>query len=223
MANYELEPALLKDFIPYKTELDLHDSRCFVSLVGFMFLDTKVLGITIPFHKNFEEVNLRFYVKYKSDGVWKRGVTFIKEIVPKFLIRAVANNLYSEKYDSMPMKNSLRITKDKIYTGYLWKHKSIWNYLKAESDKKFFFAEKNSAEEFITEHYWGYTKVNNDITSEYQVEHPKWKLHTVKNYDIKCDFGELYGKKFSFMNTTRPASIFLADGSQVIVRKGTTL
>jgi len=57
MANYEVNPAVLGKYLPYKTELDTWNGRHYVSLVGFMFLDTKVLGIKIPFHVNFEEVN----------------------------------------------------------------------------------------------------------------------------------------------------------------------
>ncbi len=223
MANYEINPDLLKEFVPHKTELDLFNSKCFVSLVGFMFLDTKILGLPIPFHTNFEEVNLRFYVKYKSGNEIKRGVTFIKEIVPKFFIKAVANNLYSEKYDSMPMKHELSNSQDKINVEYSWNFENNWNYIKAEAEKNSFSAKENSEEEFITEHYWGYTKVNENETSEYQVEHPKWKLHNVLNYDINCEFGKLYSEKFSFLKNAKPSSIFLAEGSEIVVRKGSTL
>jgi len=220
MANYEINPELLIDFLPMKTGLDFYNDRCFVSLVGFMFLDTKVLGIPVPFHKNFEEVNLRFYVKHKAGDEWKRGVTFIKEIVPKGLIKLVANNVYSEKYDSMPMKNELNISDISINTGYFWNFENNWNFIKAGADKKSFMAAAGSEEEFITEHYWGYTKINERETSEYQVEHPKWKLHDVRTHEINCDFGKLYGERFSVLNKTLPSSIFLAEGSEIIVRKG---
>lgn len=223
MANYEIDPDLLKKFIPKKTVLDFYNSRCFVSLVGFMFLDTKVLGIPIPFHKNFEEVNLRFYVKYNDGSEIKRGVTFIKEIVPKSLIKLVANNLYAEKYDSMPMKNELNISDIAINVCYSWNFNENWNYIKAGADKKSFMAQPGSKEEFITEHYWGYTKVSENETSEYQVEHPKWNLHKVKNHEINCDFGKLYGENFSVLNQTIPSSVFLAEGSEIIVRKGCRL
>ena len=73
MANYEVDPSLLASRIPAGTELDLEDGKCFVSLVGFMFLDTRVLGMPIPFHVNFEEVNLRFYVKREIDGETRKN------------------------------------------------------------------------------------------------------------------------------------------------------
>jgi uncharacterized protein YqjF (DUF2071 family) len=223
MINYEINPDLLKDFIPHKTETDFFNSKCFVSLVGFMFLNTKVLGIPVPLHINFEEVNLRFYVKHKSGNEWKRGVTFIKEIVPKNLIRLVANNIYSEKYDAMPMKNILEVTENELNVEYRWLFQNNWNYIKATAEKNSFFALPDSEEEFITEHYHGYTKVTGEKTSEYRVEHPKWKLYPIKSYEINCDFGKLYGTRFSFLSNTAASSIFLAEGSEIIVRKGSVL
>ena len=90
MVNYEVDPKLLEPRVPLGTELDLQDGKCFVSLVGFMFLDTRVMEFLVPFHVNFEEVNLRFYVKRETEDELRRGVVFIKEIVPKSAIAAVA-------------------------------------------------------------------------------------------------------------------------------------
>jgi len=223
MANYEINPALLNEFVPYKTELDLFNSKCYVSLVGFMFLKTKVLGISFPFHKNFEEVNLRFYVKYKDGDETKRGVTFIKEIVPKPMIKLIANTFYSEKYESMKMKNELIENSNGMRVSYSWLFHNNWNFIKADVNKEAFTAKENSEEEFITEHYWGYTKVSGNETSEYEVQHPKWLMHNVNDYEINCDFGKLYGEKFSFLNNTKPLSVFLAEGSEISVHKGSKI
>src|SRR6185503_10721641 len=104
MANYAVDPSALAPYLPYKTEIDLWQGTCYVSLVGFMFVDTAVMGVKIPFHVNFEEVNLRFYVRYRDQGEWKRGVVFIKEIVPRAALAFVANTLYNENYETMPMR-----------------------------------------------------------------------------------------------------------------------
>ena len=90
MVNYEVDPSLLADRVPLGTTLDLFEGKCFVSLVGFMFLDTRVMDFLIPFHVNFEEVNLRFYVKRETRTEIRRGVVFIKEIVPRGAIAWVA-------------------------------------------------------------------------------------------------------------------------------------
>ncbi|MDB5134647.1 MAG: hypothetical protein JWP37_1250 [Mucilaginibacter sp.] len=80
MLNYEVDPDILKSYIPPGTVLDLWEGKALVSMVGFMFLDTQVLGIKWPFHINFEEVNLRFYVKHFDGNEWKRGAVFISEL-----------------------------------------------------------------------------------------------------------------------------------------------
>src|SRR4051812_45506678 len=98
MANYAVDPAVLKRHLPYKTELHLWNDTCYVSLVGFRFVNTRLRGFRVPFHINFEEVNLRFYVRYKDGDQWKRGVVFMKEIVPKPALTFVANAFYKENY-----------------------------------------------------------------------------------------------------------------------------
>ena len=126
MANYMIDPSALLPYLPHKTSLDLYNGQSFISLVGFMFTNTKMLGVTVPFHVNFEEVNLRFYVRCNNNGQWKRGTVFIKEIVPKPAISFVANKLYHEKYSTMPMKHFLRETPEEINLGYHWKYKNKW-------------------------------------------------------------------------------------------------
>ena len=65
MLNYIVDPALIKRLIPAGTEIDYENGETFVSVVGFLFLDTRLLGVPIPLHRDFEEVNLRFYVRRK--------------------------------------------------------------------------------------------------------------------------------------------------------------
>ena len=220
MANYEVSPEILTKYLPYKTELDFWNNRCYVSLVGFMFLETKVLGIKFPFHTNFEEINLRFYVRYNDNGTWKRGVVFIKEIVPKFMITLVANSLYNENYATHPCKNKIQSIDNQHFVKYSWKNKGVWNHIELNADLVTIPILAGSEEEFITEHYWGYAKYSDKKTNEYQVQHPRWNIHQVKNYDIKCGFEELYGKEFAFLKDTKPTSVLLAEGSEVSVFKG---
>jgi uncharacterized protein YqjF (DUF2071 family) len=98
MLNYEVDPAVLQPYLPPYTELDLFEGKALVSVVGFLFNDTRVLGVQWPFHTSFNEVNLRFYVKHFDGNKWKRGTAFISEIVPKIMIAKMANALYNEHY-----------------------------------------------------------------------------------------------------------------------------
>lgn len=215
MANYVVPKELLLPFIPVKTELDFFDGKTFVSLVGFMFLNTRILGFRIPQHINFEEVNLRFYVKYNDHGNWKRGTVFIKEIVPRFAISFFANFLYGENYSTMKMKHFHGINPGGIEISYEWKYKNKWNKLAALSQSNSLPMRSGSEEEFIAEHYWGYTKYNEDKTFEYEVSHPRWEIFKVLNSTIDCNFSGLYGPQFSFLNEATPSSVFMAKGSEI--------
>lgn len=223
MANYEIAPAELAAFIPQGTELDLWQGRCYISLVGFLFVNTKVLGLSIPFHRHFEEVNLRFYVRYKEEGAWKRGVVFIQEIVPKRAITAVANTLYGEKYITMPMRHRWEEADGKLEVRYEWKPNGHWNHLSVVADANPVAMEEGSEEQFIAEHYWGYTGLPGESTSEYQVEHPSWRINPVLSYQINCDAEQLYGPGFSRAMAGKPTSVFLAEGSGILVRRGRKL
>lgn len=219
IANYAVKPELLLPFVPAKTALDLWNNTCYVSLVGFMFLNTRVLGIKVPFHTNFEEVNLRFYVRYYDQGEWKRGVVFIKEIVPKHALTFVANTLYGEHYETMPMQHEWKTKGDTLHVEYRWK-KSTWNTFALQANPQPTSLETGSEAEFITEHYWGYTRINATKTSEYQVEHPRWEIYPTTNYNIDVDFGTVYGKEFAFLSKEKPVSVFLAEGSEIKVKAG---
>lgn len=220
MANYEVDPAILQKHVPCRTELDTFNGKHFVSLVGFLFKNTKVLGIGFPFHKTFEEVNLRFYVRYKENNQWKRGVVFMKEMVPRRMITFVANKLYGEKYATHQMRHLWKKTEEELFVSYEWKAGSEWNYLKAAAAASAEEIKSASVEEFITEHYWGYTTINDDCTGVYQVDHPKWRVHAVKNYEVYCSAALLYGKEFEPALQQPPHSVLLAEGSPISVFKG---
>ncbi len=219
MANYSVDKKNLEKFLPNKTELDLWNDTCYVSLVGFMFQNTRLKGFKIPCHINFEEVNLRFYVRHKDNGEWKRGVVFIKEIVPKPALTFVANTIYGEHYETMKMDHSWVQQNNELAVEYRWKKKE-WNSFKILADNTPTPIESDSEEEFITEHYWGYTKISNEKTSEYGVEHPRWDVFKTKDYSIDVDFADIYGQEFGFLNNEKPKSVFLAEGSEINVLGG---
>lgn len=216
MANYEVAPDVLQSRVPMGTVLDFHDGKCFVSLVAFMFLDTRVLGFPVPFHINFEEVNLRFYVARETPDETRRGVCFVKELVPRLAIATVARVFYGEPYEAWRMSHA----KTENDLSYAWWKGDFVNQVKVTSGTNVGVPAADSHGEFIIEHYWGYTKRGADRTDEYKVEHPKWELFEVKNAEIKVDFGKLYGAGFDFLSNEKPHSIFMAKGSEVAVYKG---
>jgi uncharacterized protein YqjF (DUF2071 family) len=217
LANYVVNPDVLLPYLPYKTELDIWQGKCYVSLVGFMFANTRLLGVPIPFHTNFEEVNLRFYVRYKEGNEWKRGVVFIKEIVPRHAIAFIANTLYKEHYQTMPMRHLWQQNNGVQLVQYDWKYNQKWQSIQVNASLQTQAIDEGSETEFITEHYWGYTQIDAQQTYEYQVTHPRWEQYVVKNYQINVDFGLVYGKDFAFLNQLEPHSVMLAEGSGITV------
>jgi len=223
MANYIVDPKLLIPYLPKHTELDLWNGNCYVSLVGFMFKNTRIKGVKIPLHVNFEEVNLRFYVRHFDQGEWKRGVVFISEIVPKWALSFVANTIYGEHYETMPMSHDWLTTENEMTVTYNWKKNNHWNHFQVKTELISIEMPENSEEEFITEHFWGYTTRKKGRTSEYGVEHPRWQVYPLKSYTIDVDFESVYGADFQFLQTETPVSVFLAEGSDIVVRNGKIL
>jgi len=216
--NYEVDAEILEKYIPAGTEIDVWNNKCYVSLVGFMFKNTKVLGIKVPFHRDFEEVNLRFYVKRFENGEWKRGVVFIKEIVPKKAITFIANTLYQEHYETQKMRHEIMENSNSTTFIYQWKNDKKWNTIQLETSTNPEAIKVDSEAEFITEHYFGYTKINENKTFEYEVQHPRWEQFEVLNHKIDIDFQKIYGEDFYFLQNTKPTSVFLAKGSKISVK-----
>jgi uncharacterized protein YqjF (DUF2071 family) len=217
MANYAVDPDLLKPYLPQGVEIDFYHNKTYVSLVGFMFKRTSLFNIPIPFLGTFEEINLRFYVKRVEGGNIKRGVVFINETVPYRLVAWLANKLYKEHYLAIPTKNSIISTGSAKNIKYEWKINKQWNHLYVTAAKEAGQMMPGSMEEFIFEHYFGYTKINRQLSQEYKVNHPRWQVNKVLNYSIDCDFESMYGKDFSFLNYQVPDSVIIAEGSPVTV------
>lgn len=216
MANFEVDPALVRPLAPRGTEIDFWNGRTYMSLVGFLFLDTRVMGVPIPLHRNFEEVNLRFYVRHRGAEGWRRGVTFVKEIVPKRMITLVANALYNENYVTMPMRHE----RSETMVRYEWRSPSRWNRLEAKFAGEPVPLREGSEAEFITEHYWGYTAQRDGGAMEYRVEHPPWRVWESPEMSWSADGAELYGAGFGRVISGPATSAFLAEGSEIAVFRG---
>jgi len=249
MLNFEVDPKVRLTLLPSGTELDQWQGRTFVSVVGFMFLNTRVFGVAIPWHRNFEEVNLRFYVRRKASDGWRRGVVFVKEIVPRAAIALAARVFYGENYVALPMGHRIddengygaagRAAEETIDTlnpraqssapknpkavAYTWRFRGRENRLALTVGGDADQAPEGSEAEFITEHYWGYARRRDGLTMEYQVEHPRWRIASAITAELDCDVEGLYGSEFVEFLETTPASAFLADGSEVTVFKGSLL
>ena len=224
MLNYAIEPSILAPLVPAGTELDSWNGITYISVIGLLFSGTKLSGLSIPFHRKFEEVNLRFYVRRKAIEGWRRGVVFIKEIVPRSMVAVMAQYLYNEPYISLPMSHQIETSADSLRSvRYNWRFGGRPNSLTATvcGDPKALTI--GTEAEFITEHYWGYNRQRNGSTLEYQVEHPRWNYYDVAKASLQCDVAGLYGTVFQASLSGAPLSAFLAVGSAISVHHGVKL
>ena len=217
MLNYPVEPALLARRLPAGVELDLFDGIALVSLVGFRFLRTRVLGLSVPFHRDFDEVNLRFYVRRRVEDGWRRGVVFVRELVPRMALATVARVAYGEPYRAVPMRHA--IDGEGRRAEYFWRWRRSWCSIAIETSGPGGLAPAGSEMAFVTEHFWGYSGAPGRPTREYQVEHPPWQVRPAVAATAAGDLGAVYGAELGSTLAGPPRSAFLADGSEVVVRR----
>ena len=218
MLNYEVDPAVFMPHLPKGTDLDDRGGRHFVSLIGFLFLDTHVLGLPALFHQNFEEVNLRLYVRRKIGAESRAGVAFIREMVPLPLVAEMARLTYNEPYRTVPMQHTLVETNGHLQSvEYLFGGPRNQCRLAVHVDGPAQEMKRGSDEEFLSERGWGYTRQRDGGTIEYRVEHPRWRVWPDARWELDGPLGEFYDEPFASILRGSPASAFVADGSAVAV------
>lgn len=219
MAHYRVDQSLLMPWIPAGTELDDWNGNVFLSLVGLRFMRTRVLGLSVPFHRNFDEINLRLYVRRAVDGETRRGVVFIKEVVSVPAVAFAANLAYNEKYEIRRTRSRVprRLEVAPARLTYEWKSRSGWNRLRAVAGDGPFVAAPNSRDHFLTDRPWGYTRQRDGGTVEYRVHHPPWRLWRVKETDVRCHATELYGPEFEPVLSGEVYEALIAEGSSITI------
>lgn len=222
--NYVVEPTLLHPYVPQGTTLGSFRGKTYLSLVGFRFCKTKLWGrVAVPLHTDFDEVNLRFYVHRETQSEPRRGVVFIKEIVPKPAIAITARFVYGENYVSFPMQHKISTAKDGLEVEYSWKQGSGRSRIFARSNVAPKLPAPNSLEQYITEHYWGYSRQKSGNSLEYHVSHIPWSIRFASEARFAGDASELYGKEFGEVLSREVDSAYIANGSAVEVYAGSKL
>ncbi len=219
LLNYTVPPSLLEPLVPKGTELHLLRGDAYVSVVGFMFANTRVRGIAIPFHSTFEEVNLRFYVKRSVDGEERHAVTFIRELVPRVAIAVAARLAYNEPYISVAMSHRLALNPAKPRRAeYRWGvDMRVAGAVVGDGLGRTEIPPADSDEAFMTQRHWGYTRQRNGSTVEYHVAHPVWRVGRMERGTVDGNTERAFGRKFAPIFAGPPSSAFFADGSAVTV------
>lgn len=226
--NYEVDPSTLGPYVPPGTELDYWEGSAFASVVGFQFLKTRLAGIAVPFHTAFDEVNLRFYVRRPAANGWRRGVVFIRELAPRRLVAVVARLCYGENYLCVPVNHRFEQVSGSGAGGeigrrweYHWRYRGRPSRVTVEASREAGYPAANSLEEYIIEHYWGYSAPAR--CREYEVAHPRWRIAPATTAEFVGDAAAIYGRQWTAFLTRQPASAFWADGSAVRVFPGTRI
>lgn len=222
MVTYAVDASMLIDRVPAGTTLDSWRGQALVSLIGFQFLDTKVLGAPIPFHQDFEEVNLRFYVRHSLDGELRLGIVFIREMVPRPIVGGMARLLYREPYLVVPMRS--RVTPGPPPdVDYQWNAEGgHWCRMAATASGEAQELVPGSLEEFVAVRHWGYNGEPGKNTLEYRVDHPRWRFWHVDDDGVSFRAAPLCGPELA-QQLKEPVSTMIADGSAVTVHWRNTI
>ena len=226
LLSYEIDPEALLKYLPPGLSLDAWQGKCLISFVGLQFRNTRVRGIPAPIYRNYPQVNLRFYVRREIDGQYRRGVVFIKQIVPHRMVALVARRVYHERFVAMPLRCSLVFPSDSSQPQkitYQWRHRRKRGKMEVADLGALEHPKEGSIEQFLAEHYWGYNAQPDGSTLEYLVDRPSWRIRVAATSTLVCDVEQLYGSSFVESLGASPLAAFWAEGSEVAVHRGVRL
>ncbi|CAN0530075.1 unnamed protein product [Laminaria digitata] len=211
--TYRVDPELLSPHVPDGVELDIHQGSAFVSLVAFDFLDTRVFGIPWPGYRDFPELNLRYYLKYKN----QRGVAFLQEYVPKRIIAKMARAIYNEPYDYAPIRSETKADDTSHDYTLALDVGGRTHTIRVSATPSPHTPPRDSLAHYFKEHKWGFGHDHKGRTLTYRVEHAIWDVYDVQSYSLDVDFGLLYGEQWAFLADEEPFCAVFALGSPVKV------
>jgi uncharacterized protein YqjF (DUF2071 family) len=213
LAQYPVPDELIAPYLPPGVEPDRWNGSAYVSLVPFQFLDTRVFGCRWPGFTNFPELNLRTYVRHGD----RHGVVFIREYIPSRIVAWVARQTYNEPYRTANLAADCYVKSDRLTANYSLTLTGQTHRLWAVGDGESTVPPADSPEHFFNERQWGFGRTRAGELLTYEVQHPTWACHAVRDYGIELDWGQLYGDRWARMNGKEPDSVFLVAGSAVSV------
>jgi uncharacterized protein YqjF (DUF2071 family) len=226
LLSFEVDPEVLRPYLPQGLSLDLWEGRCLISVIGLQFLGIRIRGIPVPCYGNYPEINLRFYVRRRVQGQWRRGVVFIKQIVPHQMVALVARWVYHERFVAMPVKHSVETSvggEPLLQVSYRWRHQGDWGRIAAGNLEPLQRADPGSVEEFVGDQYWGYNSQPDGSTLEYRVDRPQWRIRKAAEATLESSLGRLYGGQLAESLSGTAISAFWAEGSAVALQPGVKL
>jgi uncharacterized protein len=216
LVSYPVPDRILSSRLPPGLALDRWQGQAFVSLVAFDFLDTRVLGVAWPGFTSFPEMNLRFYVR---DGD-RRGVVFVRELVPSRVVAWVARLFYNEPYRVARLRSITETLPGRIQVA----HELPWGgrsqRITVEGRYPAAAGPETGATHFFKERHWGYGTDRRGRALRYAVDHPAWRVFPDAEARVDLDFATVYGREWDLLTGQAPAHVALAEGSSVSVYPG---
>src|SRR5262249_31904556 len=166
--------AVLPSRLPPGLALDRWEGRAFVSLVAFDFEDTRVRGVAWPGLARFPEVNLRFYVRAAE----RRGVVFVRELVPSRVVALAARGLYNEPYQVASLASATETTPDRIRVVHQFPMRGRSQRIAVEGRLPAETVPETGATHFFKEHAWGYGTDRRGRLLRYAVDHPICRVYS---------------------------------------------
>jgi uncharacterized protein YqjF (DUF2071 family) len=190
-----------------------------LSLVAFHFADNRVLGVPIPFAREYDQINLRFYVRRRlEDGGWRRGVVFLRELAPAKPVVAGARFVYGERYDCVPVTARVRPPGAAGTRGgravYRWRDRHQVHRLAVDFHGPAALPGPGSLEDFLTDRHFGYVSAER-ATREYRVDHPPWRVWPATDARLSHGIADAFGRRFERALDRAPLSAFVAEGSRM--------
>ena len=224
--NFQIDPKVLAPRIPKGLELDFYKGETYVSLVAMMLRDVRVWGIPIHIATGFEELNMRFYVRRKDGDGYQRGACFIKDYVSSGAAAWILGSLFKADFHKIKMKHDNTGFADDGESvpsvDYRWKVGDHWNRLRIKARSKVQKTGSDTKVGFILNHNNEYSS-RKGKTLEYRATHPTWTVWDAAQANFTCDVKTLFGQEFEKPLSKRPASVFVASGSDFTIYKPTTL
>lgn len=216
--TYAVSEATLTPYLPPGLELERWEGQVFASIVAFDFRDTSIRGRNVPNLPNlrsFPELNLRFYVRQGD----RRGVVFVREIVPHPLVAGLARLWYNEPYMAARLRHAVtpdgaggRVERFEL----MWKGEARHLAVSVPAGPSLPPTEDGFGP-WITEQPWGFGRTQRGQLTRFQVAHPAWRTYPITGYENTLDFGALYGDQWSFLRDRAADSVIFAEGSPVTV------
>jgi uncharacterized protein YqjF (DUF2071 family) len=213
LLTFEAPEELVRAQLPPGVDVDRWSGRAHVSLVALQMVDVRVLGWRIPGFTAHPQVNFRVYARQGAHA----AVSFVRELVPSWLIAAVGRRRYNEPFRTAWIETRVESRADRVQAEYRFGPEGPRYRTAVTGSPQAAVPPETSFEHYLKERTHGCRSDRTGRLQMFRVEHAPWAVREVQTVDYEVDFGQLYGRAWEFLNSSRPVSVIFAVGSDVRV------